>query len=138
MQTSAGARYIWRMPDLASTFVVLQPDQSAALVEVSPTVYEELDRRFDGFKGCTLVSSYRFDSDWAAWEMHPAGDEIVCLLSGEVEMVLQRGGTQEVARLTDAGSFVVVPKGTWHTARTRVPTTILFVTPGQDTQHRPV
>jgi mannose-6-phosphate isomerase-like protein (cupin superfamily) len=138
MQTGAGARYIWRMPDLTSTFVVLQPDQSAALVEVSPAVYEELDRRFDGFKGRTLVSSYRFDSDWPTWEMHPAGDELVCLLSGEVEMVLQRGGTEEVTRLSGAGSFVVVPKGTWHTARTRVPTTMLFVTPGHDTQNRPV
>jgi mannose-6-phosphate isomerase-like protein (cupin superfamily) len=126
------------MPDLASTFVVLQPDQSAALVKNTPTVYEELDRRFDGFKGRTLVSSHSFDADWSTWEMHPAGDEIVCLLSGDVEMVLQRHGGEEVTRLREAGSYVVVPKGTWHTARPRVPTTMLFVTPGQDTQNKPI
>jgi mannose-6-phosphate isomerase-like protein (cupin superfamily) len=126
------------VPDLASTFVVLQPDQSATLVKVSPEVYEELDRRFDGFKGRTLVSSYSFDSDWPTWERHPAGDEVVCLLSGDVEMVLQREGGEEVTRLREPGSYVVVPKGTWHTARTRVPTTMLFVTPGQDTQNKPV
>jgi mannose-6-phosphate isomerase-like protein (cupin superfamily) len=126
------------VPDLASTFVVLQPDQSATLVKVSPEVYEELDRRFDGFKGRTLVSSYSFDSDWPTWERHPAGDEVVCLLSGDVEMVLQREGGEEVTRLREPGAYVVVPKGTWHTARTRVPTTMLFVTPGQDTQNKPV
>jgi hypothetical protein len=78
------------VPHLSSTFAVLRPDQSAALVDVSPAVYEELDRRFDGFRGHTLVSSYRFESDWASWEMHPAA-----------------------------------------------PAKMLFVTPGQGTQHKP-
>lgn len=104
---------------LDSTFVVLQPDQSAVPIAVTPTIYEELGRRFDGFKGRLLVSCYRFDSDWETWEMHPAGDEIVCLVSGRAP-----------------GSFVIVPRGTWHTARTRVPTTMLFITPGEGTQHK--
>ena len=125
--------------DLSSTFVVLRPDQSAALMPVTPTVYEELDRQFDGFQGHTLVSSYSFDSPWSGWEMHPAGDELVCLLSGEADMVLEQGdGGECVVPLREAGSFVLVPKGTWHTARTRVPTRMLFVTPGKDTRHRPV
>ena len=71
-------------------------------------------------------------------ERHPAGDEIVCLLSGDVKMVLDRGGAEEVAGLRDPGSYVVVPKGTWHTARTSVPTRMLFVTPGEGTENKPV
>ena len=67
---------------LDSTFVVLQPDHSAVPIAVTPTLYEELDRRFEGLKGRLVVSCYRFDADWETWEMHPAGDEIVCLLSG--------------------------------------------------------
>ena len=47
------------MPELTSTFAVLKPDQSVTPVDVSPTIYEELDRRFDGFRGHTLVSSHR-------------------------------------------------------------------------------
>jgi len=31
-----------------------------------------------------------------------------------------------------------VPQGAWHTAKTHVPTTMLFLTPGKDTEHRPV
>jgi mannose-6-phosphate isomerase-like protein (cupin superfamily) len=124
--------------NLSSTFVVLQPDQSTELVDVTPTVFEELDRRFDGFKGRVLISTFSFDSDWSGWEVHPAGDEVVCLLSGDVKMVLDRGGVEEVIHLQDPGSYVVVPKGIWHTARTTVPTRMLFVTPGEGTQQRPI
>jgi mannose-6-phosphate isomerase-like protein (cupin superfamily) len=124
--------------DLSSTFVVLEPDQSAALIEVTPTVFEELDRRFEGFKGRVLISSFAFDSDWVSWEMHPVGDEVVCLLSGEVTMVLDRDGVEEIFCLREPGSYVVIPKGTWHTARTSVPSKMLFVTPGQGTENKPI
>ena len=120
--------------NLSSTFVVVNPDLSAVPIALTPTIYEELDRRFQGFKGRVLVSCYRFDSDWESWEMHPAGDEIVCLLSGRVSFEFE--GRGHVAELTEAGSFVIVPRGTWHTAHTNVPTTMLFVTPGEGTQHK--
>ena len=123
--------------DLASTFVVLKPDQTAALIDVGPTVYEELDRRFNGFEGHVLLSTYAFGTDWPSWERHPAGDEIVCLLSGDVRLVLEREGGEEVVHLHRPGTYVVVPKGTWHTARTSVPTRMLFVTPGAGTENRP-
>ena len=124
--------------DLASTFVVLQPDHSTALIEVTPTLFEELDRRFDGFRGRVLISSFAFDSDWPTWEMHPVGDEVVCLLSGRVTLVLDRGAAPEEVELREPGAYVVVPKGTWNTARTSVPTKMLFVTPGQGTENKPV
>ena len=124
--------------DLSSTFVVLQPDQATAQVDVTPTVFEDLDRRFAGFKAHVLMSSFSFEADWPTWEMHPAGDEVVCLLSGDVRMVLAREGGEEVAHLSKPGEYIVVPKGTWHTARTSVPTKMLFLTPGEGTQNRPI
>ncbi len=124
--------------DLSSTFVVVEPDHSAIPVPVTETIYEDLGRRFDQFKGRLLIASYRFDSDWSSWEIHPAGDEIVCLLAGDVRMVLDRNGVEEIVHLDAPGSFVIVPRGTWHTARTSVPTTMLFVTPGAGTGHKPI
>lgn len=124
--------------ELTSTFVVLEPGHTAIRVTVTPTIYEELDRRFNHFKDHVLVSSFSFDSDWSSWEIHPAGDEIVYLLSGEATMVFDRSGREETVSLRDPGSFVIVPRATWHTARTSVPTTMLFVTPGEGTQNRSI
>jgi quercetin dioxygenase-like cupin family protein len=124
--------------DLLSTFVVMHPDQSATPIDVTPSIYQELDERFDGFKGRVLVSCFAFGSDWSSWERHPAGDEIVCLLSGKVTMVLDRDGREELFQLHDAGSYVVVPRGLWHTARTSVPTRMVFVTPGEGTENKPI
>ena len=70
--------------------------------------------------------------------MHPAGDEIVCLLSGRATLALDRDGREEIVHLARPGAFAIVPKGTWHTARIAVPTQMLFVTPGAGTQNRPV
>lgn len=126
------------MSNLFDTYVVIGPDQSAVPVDVTPTVFEELDRRFDNFKGRQLVSSLNFDRDWPTWEIHPHGDEVVMLLSGAARMVLDEPGGQRVVELSKAGDYVIVPKATWHTAKIAVPTAMLFVTPGEATQNRDI
>ena len=124
--------------DLASTFVVIGPRHAAVPVAVTPALFEELDRQHEQFRGRLLLSSFAFDADWTTWEMHPAGDEIVCLLSGRAALVLERDGGEELVHLAHPGAFAIVPAGTWHTARTGVPTQMLFVTPGEGTQNRPI
>jgi mannose-6-phosphate isomerase-like protein (cupin superfamily) len=124
--------------DLAKTFAVIRPDLTASLVPVTPGVYELLDQDFDHFRGHVLLSCYTFKEDWPSWERHPAGDELVCLLSGEATMLFEEGGTERGVRLEKPGEYVLVPKGTWHTARTSVSTTMLFLTPGEGTENRPI
>src|SRR5579862_4173793 len=121
--------------DLATTFVVIGPDQSATQVPVTPSIYEELDRNFEHFRGRYLVAQYGFDSDWPTWEIHPKGDEIVVLLSGAAELVLEESGKHRVVKLARPGEFVLVPRGTWHTAKISTPTTMLFVTAGEATEN---
>ena len=123
------------MSDLAGTFVVLDAAQRAACVEVTPDIYERLDRDFDGFRGRTLVARYDFTEDWPTWEMHPAGDEVVVLLWGSADLVLDRGGRHEVVALAKPGEFVIVPKGMWHTARIARAASMLFITPGEGTRN---
>lgn len=124
--------------DLAATFAVLGPGGSAVPVDVTSTLYADLDQRFDGFADHCLVSCHTFDADWASWEMHPAGDEVVCLLSGEARFVLDVAGKEETLHLREPGAYVIVPKGTWHTARVAKAATVLFITPGAGTRHKPV
>jgi len=84
-----------------------------------------------------LISEYAFTEDWPTWEMHPEGDEFVYLLSGAVELLLERAGTIEHIAVDGTGA-VVVPRGVWHTAKIRTPSRMLHVTRGAGTQTRPV
>lgn len=71
------------------------------------------------------------------WEMHPAGDEFLHLIEGELDVVLDQPG--EAARLTlTQGGAVVVPRGVWHRLLLKRPSALMFVTPAGGTRMRPV
>lgn len=83
------------------------------------------------------MSAFTFSEPWSSWERHPAGEELVMLISGAATMLLEeRDGRREV-HLGKPGEFVLVPPNVWHTARPAMPTTMLFLTPGAGTEHRP-
>lgn len=95
--------------------------------------YQRIENNYDGFKSHQLVSSYEFNSDWNTWEVYPHGDEIVVLLSGKITLILQLAGEQKSVTLQELGAYMIVPKGIWHTAKTKVPSKLLFLTPGEGT-----
>ena len=121
---------------LASNFVVLKDNLEADVVEVMPDLYQRLDRDFGDFAGHLLIASHAFDDDWPTWEIHPAGDEIVILVSGDVDLVLAGADGNDVTRMTEPGTFAIVPRNTWHTARIRRHSVLLFITPGEGTENR--
>lgn len=120
---------------LAERFAVLSPRMRVETVAVTPALYEVLDSRFDGFRSHALVALYAFDADWNNWERHPHGDEIVILLSGAAEMILRRKDGDDRIRLEVPEQYVVIPRNTWHTARVLAPARMLFITPGEGTEH---
>ncbi len=84
-----------------------------------------------------LVATFDYDSDWPSWEMHPAGDELVCVLKGEFELVLEFKDGEKKLRLKE-GETAIVPKGVWHRALVQSPARALHFTPGEGTIHRPL
>lgn len=123
--------------DLASTFLRLRPDASIEPLPVDETFWPRLMAgELGDFHNEYLVTSYTFEADWPNWEMHPNGDEIVCLIEGAVTFVLERAGERRTIELAKSGSYVVVPSGTWHTAKVRTSARMLFITAGEGTQHR--
>ncbi|MBW4470506.1 MAG: WxcM-like domain-containing protein [Stenomitos rutilans HA7619-LM2] len=123
--------------NLSSTYVVLEENGDAIPIAVSDRFYQDLEQKFGDFKGKHLVSYYTFEKDWDSWEMHPSGDEIVCLLSGQVDFVLEQNGSEKIVFLNAPGAYLVVPRGTWHTAKIHCSSSVLFITPGEGTQCRP-
>jgi mannose-6-phosphate isomerase-like protein (cupin superfamily) len=84
-----------------------------------------------------LLSSVRSEEDWTSWEMHPLGDELVLQLDGCMELILETPDGQTARRRLDAGHFIVVPPGVWHTADVLAPGTAIYLTHGEGTEHRP-
>ncbi|WP_108124114.1 cupin [Saccharospirillum mangrovi] len=84
-----------------------------------------------------LVTQHSFSGRWAQSEMHPNGDEIICLLAGSATFVLEHPDGAEHLALDRLGALVVVPQGIWHHAYSEAGCTLLFITAGEGTQHRP-
>lgn len=122
--------------NINSTFVVLDDTGNAIPIAVSDRFYEKLEQQFGDFKGKRLISHYTFEQDWDSWEMHPAGEEFVYLLSGQVDFVLEQEGGEEILSLNTPGQYILLPRGVWHTAKVHTPSSVLFITPGEGTQSR--
>jgi mannose-6-phosphate isomerase-like protein (cupin superfamily) len=123
--------------NLSSTFVRLRPDASVEALHVDDTFWKRLTTgQLGTFHHEYLVTSHAFDTDWPMWEMHPNGDEIVCLLSGSATFILEREGRHDAIDLAESGAYLIVPKGIWHTAKARSASRMLFITAGEGTQHR--
>lgn len=75
--------------------------------------------------------------DSTGWEMHPDGDEALTLLSGQFDIVLDEAGGERIIPLTP-GKSAIVPQGVWHRMVIHEPGELLFLTPGDATQHRPL
>jgi len=128
---------------LASTYAFLEDGGSAPRIETGPDFWKDLMSGHPQSPGAKLlaegdgwlVAMYEIDKDNDAWEMHPAGDELLAMISGEMHVVFELGGAEVVVELP-AGSACVVPRGTWHRQVVRRAGTYLGATYGKGTQHR--
>ena len=125
---------------LLSTFVHLERGTAAharaSAIPLTRRFWSELGsgkRRIDG----RLMGVVRRARDSDHWEVHPAGDEFLFRLSGEMEVVLEGGSRRRHVRLGARTPCCIVPKDIWHTLLVKKPGALLFVTPGRGTQVRP-
>ena len=121
---------------LDGTYIHLKPDDSAQAMEGGDRFWATIQERTDLEEG-RLMGVTSQNRDWDHWERHPAGEEILTLLSGEMVLVLDMPDGE---RRTDlkAGETFIVPRGIWHRAIVREAGRLMFVTPGGGTEHRRV
>lgn len=70
------------------------------------------------------------------WEMHPYGDEILHLVKGDIDLIIEDGADERVMPLA-SGKSCIVERGTWHRLLLRAPSRLLFLTPAGGTRMRP-
>jgi mannose-6-phosphate isomerase-like protein (cupin superfamily) len=123
---------------LTRTFVHLADGGGAAPVECTADFWKETasgKRRYDRLVG--LVHAKRAeDLHPSMWEMHPGGDELLYLVSGAIDVILEEPVGERVE--LRAGKAYVVPRGVWHRLVLREPGQLLFINSRTGMQHRPV
>lgn len=92
----------------------------------------------DGIEG-RLVSQYDFAESWTMWEVHPHGAEMVICTAGTLTLHQQHADGTSGSVTLAPGDYAINPPGTWHTADVPqgITATAIFITAGQDTEHRP-
>jgi mannose-6-phosphate isomerase-like protein (cupin superfamily) len=121
--------------NIATTYIALNDAGSAWPLPVTPDFWQALmSGRFGEFS--RMVACLEHEADWKNWERHPAGEELVLLLKGSVVLVLEQQGVEIQVALNAPGDYVLVPINTWHTAKIKSPSRMLFITPGEGTEHR--
>jgi quercetin dioxygenase-like cupin family protein len=118
-----------RLADLAGPPRLVAHSLGAALRDLP-----ELSMRFlTSLDAWTVVVS-GYATETPMWERHPAGDELLHVLEGGLD-VTTLTATGPVHARVPAGSLFVCRKGLWHWARPRGHTEVLTLTPGEGTGH---
>lgn len=121
--------------DLRTVFAHLKAS-GAEPVKTGPDFWAGLasgERRYPG----RLAMILPMTEDFPQWERHPAGEELIVMLSGVCTLILETDAGETRTRL-DAGKAVLVPTGAWHRAEVVEPGEALFVTEGEGSEHKPL
>ncbi|TXS20464.1 cupin domain-containing protein [Streptomyces sp. adm13(2018)] len=89
----------------------------------------------DGAEG-RMVMIFDGEGPGDHWERHPAGDELVVCLSGSVTVSRDLDGVLDRV-LLGPGEATINPAGVWHAVDMTGPTSLLSITAGLGTDHRP-
>ena len=118
-------------------YAVLDKEGSISDIEGGDSFWSQTPEELDKIGESWLITEFEFNEDWTTWEMHPNGEEIVYLLSGSMDLILDKDGQQQTIELRKKG-LVIIERETWHTAKVFEPSKMFVITFGKDTQVKPV
>ena len=113
--------------DLSTTFVHLANGGRAEPIEVTASFWGEsgTGRLYDRLVGSSDFNSSA-DLHSSVQEMHPEADEVLFLVSGAIDLVLQEANGERTVPL-EAGEATIVPRGVWHRLVMRHRGRLLFI-----------
>lgn len=116
-----------RSIDLSCTFVHLTNRGDAEPVELTPAFWRESSSsaRYDRLVGAFAFNSSK-DLHSSMQEMHPEADELLFVVSGAIDVVLQETESERTIPL-EVGQAAIVRRGVWHRLVMRQPGKLLFI-----------
>jgi mannose-6-phosphate isomerase-like protein (cupin superfamily) len=99
------------------------------------------ERGWSGDTGLWTVAAFHATDNGSVhsdvWELHPAGDEMLFLLSGAITVHWRgQAGDEVVMRALTAGACLVVPAGRWHRLTVEEPGDLVAITPRANTAYQ--
>jgi mannose-6-phosphate isomerase-like protein (cupin superfamily) len=122
--------------DLAATFVHLADGGGAEPVEATPSFWRgSTSQRYARVVGAFDFSSSQ-DLHASTQEMHPEVDEVLLLVSGAIDVIIEDEDGERTIPL-EAGQAAIVPRGAWHRLLMRSPGRLVFVNNRRGIASRP-
>ncbi|MGH0029376.1 MAG: cupin domain-containing protein [Myxococcota bacterium] len=116
-----------RTLDLTRTFLHVRDGGDLDPIEVGPGFFREsiAERTYDRVAG---VFAFETGDDLhsSLQEVHPQADELLFLLEGAIDVVIDGEDGRETVSL-EAGHALVVPRGRWHHLIVRAPGRFFFL-----------
>ena len=123
--------------DLARTFIHLGNGGGAEPVKVTGAFWSgRTSQHYDRVVGAFDFRSAR-DLHASTQEMHPEADEVLLLIAGAIDVVLEEDGAERTIAL-EAGQAAIVPRGVWHRLVARSPGRLLFINNRRGMRSRPL
>jgi mannose-6-phosphate isomerase-like protein (cupin superfamily) len=122
--------------DLSAVFVHLADGGGAETLKAGRSFFgSSASRRYD-----RVVGAFDFhaadDLHPSMQEMHPEADEVLILVSGAIDVVVEEGGGERTIPL-EAGQAAIVPRGAWHRLAMRRPGRLVFINNRRGIASRP-
>jgi quercetin dioxygenase-like cupin family protein len=108
--------------DLTRQGVTLSRELAATVVAASYGPHPAVDGYLIGMASMSKPPPHK-------GERHPDGDEVLYVVAGRLEVVLETEPAQRVG--LKAGDGLIVPRGVWHRIDVIEPTKVLYITPGR-------
>jgi mannose-6-phosphate isomerase-like protein (cupin superfamily) len=124
--------------DLIDGRVHIEPDGRATITNRKALVAKHMFGKSPEELRGYFVGVYRMTKDWTSWERHPAGDELVFVVSGKVDLVMEDEDGKDVLIALDSGAACIVPRGVWHRIVVHSHGEALHITPGMGNHYRAV
>lgn len=123
--------------DLSSNYIDLRGVNSAKPLQIDDDFWWKLANGSIHPTPDRLLMHAHQSQSWDHWERHPKGEEVIIQISGETVLLLETDiGYQHVP--LKGFQTVIVPRKSWHTLHVHQPADMIFITPGEGTEHRPV
>jgi mannose-6-phosphate isomerase-like protein (cupin superfamily) len=123
--------------DLARTFLHLGDGGAAEPIEITPAFWSGASAQDHArVLGAVDFRSAR-DLHSTMQEMHPEVDEVLLVVSGAIDVLVDRGDGEHTIALS-SGQVAIVPRGVWHRLVMRKPGRLVFVNNRKSIQSRPL